>query len=73
MSAKVDQLAQHLLNAVITDKKAQLSLTVCEGLIREKLMEISIAFFIHMTEPEKAVSEESLVEAYKTFETEFIN
>lgn len=66
-------LAQHLLNAVITDKKAQLSLAACEKLIREKMMEVSIAFFSHMTEPENTISKENLIEAYKTFETEFVN
>ena len=71
---KPDRLAEHLLHALIMDRKAQFSLKHCEGLIRDKLKETSVAFFVHMTEPEEKVNDLALLnEAYNNFEKEFLN
>ncbi|GEM_PF-4592522 len=71
---KPDRLAEHLLHAVIMDRKAQFSLKHCEDLIRQKIKETSVAFFVHMAEPEEKVNDlELLEEAYNNFEKEFLN
>jgi hypothetical protein len=71
---KADKLAEHLLHAVIMDRKTQFSLKHCEDLIREKIKEVAVAFFVHMAEPEEKVNDLSLLdEAYNNFEKEFLN
>lgn len=71
---KADKLAEHLLHAVIMDRKTQFSLKHCEDLIREKIKEVAVAFFVHMVEPDNNINDHALLnEAYNNFEKEFLN
>lgn len=71
---KADKLAEHLLHVVIMDRKTQFSLKHCEDLIREKIKEVAVAFFVHMVEPDNNINDHALLnEAYNNFEKEFLN